>query len=377
MQDLTAPPRNALTAAQVTALIQDSPSPTIGRGLELLDNNLNVVEDISVDLRGGSVSRASYATLHGTCSLGVSRVLDWGRAIVRPYMTITDGIVLARFNLGAYFTSTPRQNAAPSPPTHEVAGYDILDALDLPAGTTYAVDTGTGYLAAAETILIAQGYTKYSIDQTAGGAVLPAPMVWILDDNPTWMTIVNDLLGAVGYAGVWSDWDGVLRLAPYRLPQDRGPEWSYNVGKTTSMIRPARARVQDFYKAPNRWVFKRSGSATIDGPPPVEGNGIFTYINQRSGQTSVEARGRVITAPTQSVEAVDQAALVTQGTMRIEADLRLKTTLELSTFPNPMHWHFDRVNYDDGAFGAPMRCLVTRWTLPLDGTAMTHEWSVI
>jgi hypothetical protein len=374
MQAPTAPPRDALTAAQVTALIQDAPAVVVGAGLELLDMTLAVLEDISDDFAGGAVSRASYATLHGTATLGIARDLDWGRAIVRPYMTMTDGTTTARFNLGAYFTSTPARDVETIPQVHDVQGYDILHGLNSPVGEAYAVDAGVGYLAAVEQILTDQGYTAYLIDQSATASVLPSARVWPLDEATRWLSIINDLLASVGYAGAWSDWDGRLRCAPYVSPLERTPEWYYDAGPETSMLSARRSYERDFFEAPNRWVAVRSNN--IDDVAPVEGDGIFTFVNDHEGDTSVDARGRVITR-VMMLDAADQAALEAQAQITIDSDRRLPIAVKLSTFPNPLHWHFDRLVVNDPESEPFVDVLSTQWTLPLDGADMSHEWTVL
>ena len=260
--------------------------------------------------------------------------------------------------------------------TFDAAGYDILQALDTPVGESYAVDAGTGYLAAVETILLANGYTKYRIDQTSTATVLPSAKVWpITGTTPaTWLTVVNDLLAAIGYQGIWSDWDGQLIVQPYENPRDRPAEWLYDTGSLTSMLMPERSRIRDYFAAPNRWVAIRNNN--IDSTPPVEGDGIYTYVNQADGDTSVEARGRTITSVL-SFDAADQASLVQQATLTIGADMRLKTTIEASTSPNPLHWHFDRLTVDDPDNGGWFDALGTQWTLPLDGQPQTHQWAVL
>jgi hypothetical protein len=367
--------RSGLTAAQVTSLIRSPAAVEFDSGLELLDMSLNLVEDISSALDGGSVSRAGYATLHGTSNLNISRELDWGTAIVRPYMTMTDGVVLARFNLGAYLTSSPRTVVGSVPITFDVAGYDILHVLNTPVGDTYTVEEGTGYLAAAETILLGNGITRYVIDQTSAAQVLPSPRVWALDTSTTWLNVVNDLLAAIGYLGVYSDWDGRLRMEAYQNPTDRPAEWLYDTNPLTSLLAPERARVQDYFNAPNRWVFYWNQDPA--GAAPVEGAGVFSYQNDHYGPTSVAARGRVISATPVQLDAVDQDSLETQAQSVIDADLRLKTTFEVATFPNPLHWHFDRLALADPDLYRLADVLSTKWTLPLDGKDMQHEWQLI
>jgi hypothetical protein len=322
-----------LSAAQVQSLIRDTAALKTSAGVELLDIGLNVLADLTDVFGGGTVSRSSYATLHGT-------------AVLRPYMVLNDGVTFARFNLGAYLTSSPREEVGEAPATHEIAGYDILHWLNTPVGEAFSVDAGTGYLAAAETILTTQGIVAYQIDQTRADAVLPTARIWPLDDNTTWLNIVNDLTSAIGYQGIWSDWNGALRIVPYDNPTDRATEWLYDTDPLTSMLGQQRVAVRDF-------------------------------VNESTGPTSRAARGRTITAAPQQVDAVDQTALIALAQSRIDADLRLMTTFEMTTAPNPLHWHFDRVTVDDPELGILPDALVTKWDLPLDGGDMAQSWSLL
>jgi len=374
MQATTAPPRQLLTDADVRRIIRDEPAVEFSAGLELLDMGLQVLDDVTDDFTGGSVARNAYATLHGTATLGLTRVVDWGRAIVRPYIKMSDGTTTPRFNLGAYFTSTPERVIGESPETYAVAGYDILHGLATTVGEAYAVDAGVGYLQAVATILATQGYSRVVMDQDAAGVVLPSARVWPIDEQTKWLTIVNDLLGAVGYQGIWSDWDGWLRVHRYQSPSARASEWTYDVDPVTSMLDTLRRLRRDYFDAPNRWVAMRTNH--IDGPAPVEGNGIFTYVNQFAGDTSVEARGRIISKVV-PVEAADQASLIAAAQRTIDADTRTSATMSLASFSNPLHWHFDRLTLNDPSVGPVADVLSTTWTLPLDGSLMTHGWTLL
>jgi hypothetical protein len=375
MQGFVDPPRNGLTAATVMRLIRDEPGITIGKGCELLDRSLTVLEDISTDLAGGSVSRSAYATLHGTCRLGISRELDWGTALVRPFMTISDGVTSARFNLGVYRTSRPKRRLAETPPTHEVIGYDILKRLDTTVGETYSLAAGAAYLTEVAAILAVLGYSGVLIDQQAAAKVLPGPRSWPIDNTTTWLNIVNDLLAAVGYQGLWSDWDGRLRSGPYSSPLERTVEWTYDVGTYTAMMEPDGEVEQDWFDAYNRWVSIRSNN--VDGPAPVEGDGVYTFVNQFTGPTSVAARDGEVNSRVEYFDAADQASLIAQAQQMIDADMRVKTVLRNATSPNPMHWHFDRLTVDDPKMGPVGPALSTQWTLPLNGDPMTHEWTLL
>lgn len=363
------------TTAQQGSLLQDPAALKYSAGLELIDKNLNVLEDITDDFYGGVVNRASYATLHGTATFYISRELNWGNAIVRPYMNVSDFMTSSRFNLGAYLASSPRMEVAESPITRDVDAYDVLHWVNNPAGEAYTVAAGTGYLAAAEQVLVSNGWTAYVIDQTAADKTLDSSRTWVFSDNVTWLNIINDLLASIGYQGLWSDWDGRLRMQPYQVPTDRAPEWYYDIGLYTSMLAPERARIEDTFAAPNRWVFFWNKDPAASAP--VEGNGIYTFTNNNIGPTSVEARGRVISAAPEQIDVADQDSLVNAAQARIDADMRLKTTFEVKSHPNPAHWHFDRLAVNDPALGPLMDVLVTKWSLPLNGDWMTQEWSLL
>lgn len=367
--------RSHLTAAQVTALLRDEPSIIISAGCELLNQDLDVLDDFSNDLEGGSITRSNYATLHGSATLAIARELPWGRAIVRPYMNIESGTTLARFNLGAYFTNTPKRVLGAIPLTYDVQGFDLLHALDTPAGAAYSVAAGTRYLDAIKDILIQQKFSKFIIDQSRATTTLPTAKVWPLEEKNTWLAIVNDLLAAIGYRGIWADWNGYLRCEAYQAPNARQTEWSYDSMSAVTMLGETRTYERDFFEAANRWVGIRASDTA--GATPVEGNGIYTYTNLNNGDTSVAGRGgRVITRILQ-LDAADQAALVAQTQSAIEADLSLKTKITVETSPMPLHWHFDVLKLTDPEAGADIKVIESSWTLPLSGADMSHEWSTV
>jgi hypothetical protein len=366
--------RSGLSTDQVTYILRDAPAVLVGYGLELLDMSLSVVADITDDLAGGMVERHGYNTLHGTADLTISRDLDWGTALVRPYVTVSDYVNTARFNLGAYLTATPELASGEQPITHHVTGYDVLHVLNTKVGESYTVAAGTSYLDAVETILLAQGIQRYQIDQDKHDVVLGAPRSWALADRKTWLDVVNDLLQGIGYRGIWSDWDGSLRAEPYQLPTDRAAEWYHDDSDARAMLAIDSTATQDLFDAPNRWVFY--WAADPDGPQPVEGAGKYTFVNYTDGPTSVEARRRTITADPMQIDAADQASLVSAAQITIDADLRLKTTYDVKSHPYPL-WHFDRLSVNVPSVGPIMEVMVTDWTLPLNGDWMTQKWVLL
>lgn len=373
MQPPATGPRANRVANDIIKLIKRSSNIEIDAGLELINRNLDVTSDISQYLGDSEVSRDNFATLHGSFAFNLTTQLTWGSAIVRPYATLHSNYGSARFNLGAYFTNTPDSVTGESPTTYSVQGYDILDGLNAPVGDSYTVQVGVEYLTAIENILLSQGYTKYTINTSRAGTTLPSARAWLMDDNATWLTIVNDLLGAIGYRGIYSDWDGQLVCVPYVEPSNQQVEWTYDDGKYTSELGPQQTVKHDYYATPNKWIGVRSNNA--EGTTPVEGNGIFIFQNDYDGETSVEARGRVI--PTSfAVEVADQAALMTAVMRKVASDKSVSTMIEADTTPNPLHWHFDVLSVETAELGV-LKVRENSWKLPLTGGQMTHSWVVL
>ncbi len=242
--------------------------------------------------------------------------------------------------------------------------------------TSYAVGKGTPILALVEEILLQRGYTRYVIDQSRADAVAPDNHTWQLAERATWLTVVNELLGMVGYAGVWSDWNGYLRCHPYQRPIERPAEWYLSADPATSILGDDAEIEFDFHAAYNKWVGVQSNNLD-DATPPVEGAGIYTMTNDNDGPTSIQARRGLTLVRREDFEVTSQADLITQVQAMADADMSVPTTIAVSTAPLPLAWHFDRYQVDDPAIGAVSEVLGTSWRLPLTGERMTHTWSVL
>ncbi len=382
MQPLTDGPRAGFTPEQVRYLIQNSSSFDVDMGMELLTGmDLTLEEDISADVSEVTVGRNSLANLHAILSMSTIRPLNWGSSIIRPYMTFTgqtsagSDLSTMRFYLGCYFTDTPETDLSEVPPKYDVTGYDILSILDDAVGDAYSIDAGVSPLDTVEQILLNRGVTRYAIDPDARTSVLSSPIAYAMEDNITWLRVVNDLLAAVGYGGIWSDWNGTLRAQIYRTPASRAAEWLMTSDTATTLLTQRRRIQHDYYDAPNRWVFYRTNGT--ENAAPVDGNGRWEFINTFTGDTSVEARGGRTITKVLGLDAVDQASLVRAGQSVIDADMAVPTTIPIETAPFPLAWHFDKLNVSDPILGASLDVLATSWSLNLDGSDMDWEWTLI
>lgn len=382
MQPPTDGPRAGYTTEQVRYLIENTSSFDTDMGLQLIDMDLQVLEDISDIMSGCTIARNNFAAIHAIATMSLDDRLNWGNSIVRPYMTVTGPIssdatelTTMQFLQGAYFVDAPDEDMDDVPSTFDVTGYDILSILDDDIGDDYSIDKGVGYLDRVEAILLARGITQYVIDKDAAASVLPSPKVYLVDENPTWLGVVNDLLAAVGYQGIWTDQNGVFRCHTYTTPAERSPEWQFTANVANTLLTQRRTRTRDYYNAPNRWVFYWANHTEV---PIVDGAGRYEYTNETVGDTSVEARGgRTITKPAEGVDVSDHASLVAYAQRVISADMQIPTKIRQETAPFPLAWHMDVYGIDDPALGAAAKMLGMSWSLNLDGSDMVHEWSEV
>lgn len=375
MQRLTAAPRDGLDEAAVRALL-NADVLTVSAGLELLDAADRVVEDLSNDLVGGTVKRTNGAVVHGAVSLELERELAWGRDRVRPYLTLSDGVDSARFNLGVYVLTTPEQSLDPLA-TWDVEGLDKMTLLQGAVGDSYTVAAGTNYLAAIRAAIASAGAgTNVLLDPAAAAKVLPSAMVWPLVENgaATWLRVVNDLLAAIGYRALWVDENGTYRAEPYVTPADRAIEWRFLADDhLATIVGEDRTVARDVWNVPNVWRFVRRGLETV----PVEGAGFYTVRNEADGLSSIASVGREVWSVVW-LDAADQAALVTQGTSQVNTDRAVTAVVTMRTAPLPIAGHYDVATYaDQAATAIPWKLQAREWELPLDGSDMRWTWEVV
>lgn len=383
MQAVTAPPRDGLTAAQVTRLLVEADT-VWAAGLELVTGG--GATDISDQLVAGAVTwDASGDTsdtagiVYRSCNLQISTALAWGVDRLLIYVTGTDpasGLV-ARFNLGVFVLATPKQQASDTPTTYDVSGEDLLqlfvgtidDAITLAAAST-CLDNVTALIMARDpgaTILI---------DATGAGATstLDDDAVYVLteSDSPTWLRIINDQLHTAGYQRLWVDEDGHYRLQPIVDPATRSAEWTFDADDPrVTLVGDQRTLTQDVWHAYNAWKFIVSGLTF----PPEEGNGQYSPPdNVTDGPTAIDAIGRR-NQHTVFLTAADQDALIAQGDAIVAQDKRLTATVDVTTYPFPLAGHNDVAAYNDSALGVDQLLLATKWTFDLGFADTQWTWS--
>jgi hypothetical protein len=360
-EEYTEPP--AVTDADVVALLS-ADSVEIDFGVYLLDANDNVTEDISDDVDGGEVQHQCYDTIHGTCRLSLVRELDWENTKVLPFMRAIGAGHEAYWALGVYLLATPEVDLGVTPVTYEATGYDKLSLLSRPIGDSYTVASGTAYITAVQDAITASGVAgTVAIDSSAITTVLASDRVWILDSNQTtFLRVCNDLLAEVNYVGLYMTQEGKFTSHPYTAPANRTPTWTFDLADaTTNIVGEARRFTLDAYQRTNWRRFIKTGLTAA----PVEtsaGTSSDTQVTIDDSGPGTEYRKIYY------LDVADGAALYAEALKIVNDETQRKQTVEITTGPLPVLWHWDVVDYIDTELGTgPAKFQVASWRMPLDG----------
>lgn len=372
MQGLTADPRQDLTNEESRELLTGNVD--VKGGLELLHPDGTVDEDLT-DWLGEDVPKLThkgYADIHGTCSFTLHRPLMWGRDLIRFYQVRSNRAGLSgRYNTGTYVPIYAPTEIGETPSSFAIEGLDPLFFLQDPAGDTHVADEGETYLSRIRAAIAAAGSEAgVLLDGNLIDTELPAPMVWAVTDQGStqWLRIVNDMLEAINYRGLWVDENGSYRSEPYQNPFTTQPSWTFHTGPgQQTVISPSRTVTQDLYDAPNWWRFVRRNHPTT----PVDGNGRYTFENLSAGPSSRSAIGRKRPKGPVFLDAADQDALEAAGNRTINEDMAVTKVIRLQVDALPIVQHLDVVeviNEDD----TKDRAVVVESTTNQDGSK--GEW---
>lgn len=137
--------------------------------------------------------------------------------------------------------------------------YSVLQALsDDGYGKPYTVPAGTNAVARAVEIAEAQGLRT---NAPSSEYALKSDHTFKSEDS--WLTVVNWLLSAAGYASCCPDERGTVQMAPYVEPTGRESAWDFTTGEN-SILYPSVTFRTDYRSAPNVVALVHEGEeATI------------------------------------------------------------------------------------------------------------------
>lgn len=297
---------------------------------------------------------------------GMMRIADvpLESARLRPVL-IVDG--LPEIPLGVYLpVEAPEDYDA----TGRTVVLDLLDRSTVLAQDeveqTYAVAAGAPVLAAVATVIASAG-ESIAVDASVTTGLASA-MVWPAGTSK--LTIVNDLLDAIGYSSLWVDGVGSLRATPYVVPARRSITYEVLAGVArelvdgdTSIYEQAWSRGRDWFGVPNKVIAVQAGSG--DTEPQV---GVWTNTDPGS-PFSYPSRGRWIVRTLDNVEVPDfsggsdpdgdtTAFLQTRARQSLIAASSVQASVSVRHLPIPLRVS-DVVRFANAPAGIDARHIVT------------------
>lgn len=241
--------------------------------------------------------------------------------------------------------------------TYHVDLLDKLTILSQEGMGTIAYPSGAHPVDVA--VALIEGAGETAIAATDSDAALTTGLAWPSQDSPTRLRIINDLLAAAGYRGVYCDGLGVYRLEPYVRPQDRAPVWAFAEGEL-AVHSPDWERTQDGHDVINRL---RCLSQASGEDEPLE---VVVENSNPASPYSIPSRGRVLSRTDTGIEATSLAALASIAQQRLLAASSPTATLAITHAPLPLPVHA-RVDFESQGHSA--QGVITSQSLTLAATA--------
>lgn len=194
-------------------------------------------------ITGGSIELSAFSELKaaGTLSFKGDAVPDDGD-LVRVYY-VGNGEMHA---IATLFFDCSEPVHAPSTVSGTLKCYSVLQALsDDGNGRPFTVPAGTNAIAYAVSVAESVGLRT---NEPSSGYVLKSDHTFKSEDS--WLTVVNWLLDAAGYASCMPDEWGTVQMVPYVEPTERVSAWDFATG-ADSILYPSVTFRTDYRSAPN------------------------------------------------------------------------------------------------------------------------------
>lgn len=294
-----------------------------------------------------------------SCSLYLPEGVDLLRDELRVSL-ILDGV---KTPLGIFTVTTmPRSVSSDGVTVYRCEGYDRgyrVRSRCIEKRSDGYIAAGTKYTDAVQSFLLRSGI------QTV---LIPDSPLTLREDREDWdvgesfLTIVNTLLGEINYSSLWFDRSGVARSEPYTAPTERAVRFAYQSGRD-AVVR-AHSAQDDYFGAYNVFTVGVSNSGT----DPI----FVTEVNDSlDSRISTVYRGR-IAAPVVMLDGAPSEDEVRRYAQNLVLKSRISTeTASIQTAPEAGHEVGDAVSLSLPEISGKFEEI--GWTLPLDGSLMTHE----
>lgn len=189
----------------------------------------------------------------------------------------------------------------------------------------YAIPTNTPITTTVETLIRDAGELRYAITPSAERS--RTAMAW--PAGTPRLTIINDLLAAIGYAALYADEQGVYRAEPYIDPDQRTPLWDFAGGPDTITAPPITESL-NASDIPNRFVVTSQETESVTALVGVAEN------TDPESPYSYPRRGRWITQREDGTDVTSQAVANELATRRLRDSSRPAVRLPLRHLPIPL-----------------------------------------
>lgn len=341
---------------------------------EVIGND-GMVKDVPLDVSSAVVRNNDLATqVKRTASyiIGPDTGMDLFKDRIRSYAALRmpdNGYhewATGTFRLSKNGSRFNNNQAGP----YVMDGYDgLLDLMEDCILARLVINAGATYRTEIIAQLTAAGFGSAQISNNA--EVLPGAKEW--DPGTSRLTIINELLDAIGFNPIKMDPYGVPTSQPYQAPTEAPIDWTYRVDANSVVLPDVDAEL-DWFNVPNVWL------ATISEPDRPVLTSVLTNNDPLSRLSTVNRGRNVVQVLTndssdgnEDVEAATQALLDAKVARAMAEATQLYETAKFSTGLMPFHGSGDVAVLDYGA--GPLRYREHEWEMALvAGGIMTHTY---
>ena len=334
---------------------------------DLLDEADKVIGDVTrlVEAESSTVDMDSEAEIHRTASFRVRDTgeIDFLKDRIQPWADLhMRGNGTVSFPLGVFLLSTPEKEYQGNALYRNIDAYDKLQILIDDGFTARIVaDEGERVTDFIVELLQEAGIKKINIERS--DKEFPTWMSW--DPDVSRLEVINELLGVINYEKLYVDEYGYFVSRPYRTPNQRASEYTYETNHV-SVITPGATVEEDYFNVANQFV------GVVSEPDRVPLTYTYENTNEES-PTSIPRRGRTITKYIDS-DSVDLETLQGEVEKVAYEDSQIVTKMEFTTAIMPMHSYNDILRIKHDKLGINARFQEVSWSMPLSATGtMSHS----
>lgn len=281
-------------------------------------------EDISASVRSCIYTHNRLADLAMSGSLDMVGALDIGDDMVRCYSTSTLGgetVETCHFTMLAGADTTTFSAATG---TTSVDLYGVLKVLqDELTDETLTIAAGTEPVGKAAAICKAR---SLPVSAAPHAGTLTGALVF--DPGTSYLSVVNSLLGAAGYAAASQDAYGNVVMAPYEDASGKAASCKVSEAGGDLLCSPDVTRGRSWSDVCN--VVTLTGSDADGNPLRAQARN-----DDAASKWSTKTRGRVVSRYEEVSDATTQAALETKAANYLREETMKVETVELQHFWRP------------------------------------------